>query len=243
MPRPLLRQHQEQKGKLMYIMPFDARLDARRVVSDSPPEYQGNAMNNVYEAIIQAASEAFAHEGYAATTVESIALRAGLPKSNVLYYFKSKDNLYAQVLDEIATRYLDACTPFTEHEEPMAAMSRQVSGMIRMFQQRPSASRVFMIEIKQKAPRLPSAYLEQWTAQVRQSVACLRNWIDRGLLAPVDPDHLLLTLGAVAQSCISLGWQLPGAESRSGFGHIDFEAALSNATRLLRGLTPDVQSA
>ncbi|GFM57357.1 hypothetical protein PSCICF_35350 [Pseudomonas cichorii] len=53
------------------------------------------------ELILRAASEEFAEKGFAATKTGDIAARAGLPKPNVYYYFKSKDNLYREVLESI----------------------------------------------------------------------------------------------------------------------------------------------
>ena len=59
--------------------------------------------------------------------------------------------------------------------------------------------------------------------------------MDRGLLAPVDPEHALLTIWAMAQSCVSRGWQLPGLRGEN----MDYDAAVNNAARLMvRGLMP-----
>lgn len=224
----------------MYIMPFDTRIVARQPLKKGLKTQVGGEVKSVRETVIGAACEAFANEGYSATTIQSIARLAGIPKSNVLYYFKSKENIYAQVLEDIASAYLNAYTPFDADEEPFAAMTTKVRVLLELFQQRPLASKVLMVELRQDAPRLPNAYFEQWTTQAQQSVTCLRRWIDRGLLAPVDPYHLLLTMGAMAQSCISLGWQLPGNLSQSVADRFDFEAAASTTTRLLlRGLMPD----
>ncbi len=43
------------------------------------------------ELILRAASEEFADKGFAATKTSDIAAKAGLPKPNVYYYFKSKE--------------------------------------------------------------------------------------------------------------------------------------------------------
>ncbi|WP_249674309.1 TetR/AcrR family transcriptional regulator [Pseudomonas abieticivorans] len=214
----------------MYIMPFDPQFDVNPAPNE-PSEHP----EPVRELIIKAAGEAFAREGYAATTVASIALMAGLPKSNVLYYFKSKDNLYAQVLEDIAPPYLNACMPLKADDEPFAALTGMVTAMISLFERQPFAAKVFMIELKEGARRLPGETFERWSVQAQKSVASLRQWIDRGLLAPVDPEHVLLSLWAIAQSCVSLGWQIPSVRGQG----IDYQAAASTATRLLlSGLTP-----
>lgn len=209
----------------MYIMPFDTRLDA------APPP-------SVREQIVEAACQVFARDGYAAATVSGIAAHAGLPKPNVLYYFKSKDNLYAQVLERVALPYLDACLSLQADDEPFAALTRTVTAMVHLFEREPFAARVLMVELKEGANRLPAAFAERWKAQTRISVDYLRRWIDRGLLAPVHPEHLLLSIWAIAQSCISLGWQVPGLHGRQQLEAVDYAAAIRTATQLLQGLAP-----
>ncbi|MCT7004683.1 TetR/AcrR family transcriptional regulator, partial [Salmonella enterica subsp. enterica serovar Carrau] len=72
------------------------------------------------EKILRAASEEFADKGFAATKTSDIAAKAGLPKPNVYYYFKSKDNLYREVLESIIEPILAASTPFNPEGEPAA---------------------------------------------------------------------------------------------------------------------------
>lgn len=49
--------------------------------------------------ILSAATELFCHNGFAATGVDGIALRAGTAKSTLYAHFKSKDNLIEAVLE------------------------------------------------------------------------------------------------------------------------------------------------
>ena len=50
--------------------------------------------------ILQAAEKCFAQFGFKGTAVQKIADEANLPKTNVLYYFKTKQELYVAVLEE-----------------------------------------------------------------------------------------------------------------------------------------------
>ncbi len=219
----------------MYIMPFDPRLDAPRAASKTPAT-PDDSPDSVRRTILAAASEAFAEKGYAATRIATIAELAGLPKSNVHYYFKSKENIYAKVLEDIAPSYLSACMPVLEDDEtPIEALTHTLIRMIRLFERQPFASKVIMAELREGARRLPREFFARWTAQTQSSLAGIRQWVDRGLLAPVDPEHALLTIWAIAQSCVSRGWQLPGLRSEA----MDYDAAASNAARLLlSGLAP-----
>ena len=219
----------------MYIMPFDPRLDAPRAASKTQAT-PDDTPDSVRRTILDAASEAFADKGYAATKIATIAELAGLPKSNVHYYFKSKENIYAKVLEDIAPSYLTACMPVLEDDEtPIEALTHTLIRMIRLFERQPFASKVIMAELREGARRLPREFFARWTAQTQSSLAGIRQWVDRGLLAPVDPEHALLTIWAIAQSCVSRGWQLPGLRSEA----MDYDVAASNAARLLlSGLAP-----
>ncbi|MFP5321739.1 MAG: TetR/AcrR family transcriptional regulator [Acidimicrobiia bacterium] len=49
--------------------------------------------------ILDAAQAAFADDGFEATTVAAVAERAGMTPANVHYYFATKDDLFAAVVD------------------------------------------------------------------------------------------------------------------------------------------------
>ena len=61
-------------------------------------EKQGSIRARSEAIILNAAQKEFILQGYKGATVQSIADNAGLPKANVLYYFKNKENIYHAVL-------------------------------------------------------------------------------------------------------------------------------------------------
>jgi AcrR family transcriptional regulator len=58
--------------------------------------------------IIEAAVHLFATRGYASSTLEEVAAKAGFTKGAVYYYFKSKERLLLDVLSAIEARSIDA---------------------------------------------------------------------------------------------------------------------------------------
>src|SRR5579863_6042649 len=64
--------------------------------------------------ILQVALQEFAEEGYAGARTDRIAKRAGVNIALVFYYFKSKDQLYGAVLEQIFTDWSHAVTPALE---------------------------------------------------------------------------------------------------------------------------------
>jgi AcrR family transcriptional regulator len=62
--------------------------------------------------ILKAAMELFAHKGYASTTTEEIARKAGISKGLIYHHFKNKETLLIALLDEFMMKTLG----FTELE-------------------------------------------------------------------------------------------------------------------------------
>ena len=51
------------------------------------------------ELILDAALDIFSAYGFRGTTVDQIAVRCGLSKPNLLYYFRRKEDIYTAVLN------------------------------------------------------------------------------------------------------------------------------------------------
>src|SRR6185369_6922491 len=56
--------------------------------------------------ILSAAESVFAETGFSGATTAEIAKRAGVPKANLHYYFKTKKDLYRDVLQAILDLWL-----------------------------------------------------------------------------------------------------------------------------------------
>ena len=56
------------------------------------------------EAILRGAARAFAHSGYAATSMEDVAAASGITKLIVYRHFDSKEDLYRAVLERVSDR-------------------------------------------------------------------------------------------------------------------------------------------
>ncbi|HFT7945062.1 TPA: TetR family transcriptional regulator C-terminal domain-containing protein [Pseudomonas aeruginosa] len=61
----------------------------------------------------------------------------------------------------------------------------------------------------------------------------IRQWIDEGLLAPLDPYHLLLNLWAMTESYALGGWQLARLTGQAGLDASDYRQAAENIVRLV----------
>ncbi|MBX8489181.1 TetR/AcrR family transcriptional regulator [Pseudomonas lijiangensis] len=192
------------------------------------------------ELILRAASEEFAEKGFAATKTGDIAARAGLPKPNVYYYFRSKENLYREVLESIIGPILQASTPFNPQGVPTEVLSSYICSKMRISRELPFASKVFASEIMHGAPHLTPEQIEQLNGQARHNIECIQAWIDSGQIAPLDPHHLMFTIWAATQTYADFDWQISTVTGKDKLEDTDYEAATQTILRLvLKGCEPD----
>ena len=98
------------------VCPPDAPRTARRGAAGAVHERGGGdgesasakgRIRQAHEAaILSAAETVFARAGFGGATMAEIAARAGLPKANLHYYFRSKQALYRAVLHNILSLWL-----------------------------------------------------------------------------------------------------------------------------------------
>ena len=190
--------------------------------------------------ILLAAGEEFADKGFSAARTQDIASRAEVPKSNVYYYFQSKENLYLRLLENVVGAVLEASALLRECDDPAWALPAHIRARLHIARQRPQAYKVFASEMLHGAPHLPREWLQRLRAESLRSLECLAAWIDRGLLAPVDPQHLLLSISAATRTYVDFDWQIAMITGKAQPDASDFEAVAATITRLvLRGTEPE----
>jgi TetR/AcrR family transcriptional regulator len=183
--------------------------------------------------ILRAASEEFADKGFAASKTSDIAAKAGVPKPNVYYYFKSKENLYREVLESIIEPLLEASAPFNQPGKPADVLRAYIRSKIRISRELAFASKVFASEIMHGAPHLSAEQTAQLNAQAKHNIACIQGWIDLGLMAAVDPHHLLFSIWAATQTYADFDWQISTVTGKASLDEADYEAAAQTIIRLV----------
>ena len=152
-----------------------------------------------YRTILDAAIEEFSRLGYKATSMQVIANRAGIPKANVHYYFKNKENLYREVLNHIIEVWNISFDEIQNDEDPAVALDRMIRAKVRLSYTHANASRLFANEIIHGAEHLGD-YLKQDVRQwVRDKSRIIQDWIDAGKMDPVDPVHLIFLIWSSTQ--------------------------------------------
>ena len=151
------------------------------------------------ELILNGALEAFSANGLRGATIDQIARAAGLSKPNVLYYFGSKDEIHKALLTTLLEMWLAPMRQIDPDGEPLAEVLRYVQAKLSMSQDYPRESRLFAHEILQGAPHLTEILGGDLRQIVDRTVAVLEGWMDQGLLARVEPRHLIFSIWSMTQ--------------------------------------------
>jgi TetR/AcrR family transcriptional regulator len=149
--------------------------------------------------ILDAALELFSRYGMHGTSLDQVATLADVSKTNLLYYFSSKDELYVSVLRQLLDVWLMPLRGFSVEQEPLQAISDYLRIKLELSRDHPAESRLFCLEIVQGAPLLLSELKAPLRELVEAKVVVIQAWIDAGKLAPVKPHHLIFSLWATTQ--------------------------------------------
>lgn len=99
------------------------------MIPDSTPALDDAAAAR-RKAFVDAARELFFANGYAGTTMSSIASKVGGSKTTLWTYFPSKEELFAAVVDGIVEQYGDALTIDLPLDEPVPDVLRRFGNVL-----------------------------------------------------------------------------------------------------------------
>lgn len=151
------------------------------------------------ETILEAALDVFSTHGFRGATLDQIAEGAGLSKPNLLYYFPSKEAIHRSLLTRLLETWLDPLREMDAAGDPVAEVMGYVRRKLELSRDFPRESRLFAIEILQGAPRMREAIEGELTGLVAEKAKVLRQWMDEGRIARLDPVHLVFSIWALTQ--------------------------------------------
>jgi TetR/AcrR family transcriptional regulator len=183
--------------------------------------------------ILAAAETVFAERGFAAATTSAIARLAGMPKANLHYYFRTKETLYARVLDEILALWIDTAEAIRPEADPKAALSDYIAAKFDFSRRRPQASKVFANEVLHGAPRIRRRLSGDLKAWLEAKCAVIEGWVAAGRMAPVEPKHLFFIIWAATQTYADFEVQVAVLLDRRRLKSRDFETASALLCRMV----------
>ncbi|WP_298910182.1 TetR family transcriptional regulator C-terminal domain-containing protein [uncultured Aliiroseovarius sp.] len=149
--------------------------------------------------ILSAAERVFAEFGYAGASISRIAAQAGIPKSNVVYYFETKELLYRRVVGEIFDIWRAAADSITVDNDPIQALGDYIDTKLDLARTRPYGSKVWANEIIQRAPIVQDYLEDELRSWTEDRIVVIEAWIARGQIRQISARHLLYAIWATTQ--------------------------------------------
>ncbi len=180
------------------------------------------------ELILEAALDVFSVHGFRGSTIDQVAEAAGMSKPNLLYYFRSKEDIHATLMQRLLHTWLAPLREFDDADDPVVEIRSYIRRKLEMARDYPRESRLFANEILQGAPRIMPMLEGELKELVDEKVRIIESWMHAGKIAKTDPYHLIFAIWATTQHYADFDVQVRAVlgPDRSGEGRFEDAARL-----------------
>lgn len=184
--------------------------------------------------LIDIARSLFAERGYEATSVEEVALRAGVSKPVVYEHFGGKEGLYAVVVEREVSALLDGVTASLTNNQYRPRVEAVTLALLTYIEERTDGYRVL---IRDSPPSLsPGTYSTLFNDAVSQVASILAgDFSRRGLDPELAPMYARALVGSVSMTA---QWWMEAREPKKEVVAAHLVNLMWNG---LTGLEPDPQ--
>ena len=189
------------------------------------------------EKILLAAEKIFAEQGYAGTKMADIALHAELPRSNLHYYFSTKEDLYREVLVNLLGTWDLEGDCFVQFDDPRVVLTSYVMKKMTHSRLRPHGSKLWANEIMRGAPLFQDMLEEHMSKGAKFMEEKIRQWVEEKRINPVEPSALLYMIWASTQHYADFDYQVNVLNGHQPLSDQQFDQAVQTITTvILRGI-------
>jgi TetR/AcrR family transcriptional regulator len=191
------------------------------------------------ELILEAALDVFSAHGFRGATIDQIAETAGMSKPNLLYYFRSKEEIHTSLMQRLLETWLAPLRELDDVGDPMSELRSYIRRKLEMARDYPRESRLFANEILQGAPRILPMIEGELKSLVDEKAQVIKGWMRAGKIARTDPWHLIFSIWATTQHYADFDVQVRAVLGPDRAGEGRFEDAARFLEQLyLEGLKP-----
>lgn len=195
--------------------------------------------NEKREVILEAALDVFSTYGFRGATIDQIADAAGMSKPNLLYYFKSKEDIHLTLLQRLLETWLAPLRELDDVGDPLTEIRSYIRRKLEMARDFPRESRLFANEMLQGAPRMMPILAGDMKALVDEKAEVIKGWMKSGRIARTDPWHLIFSIWATTQHYADFDVQVRAVLGPDRGGDGRFEDAARFLEQLyVEGLKP-----
>ncbi|NJL92844.1 MAG: TetR/AcrR family transcriptional regulator [Anaerolineae bacterium] len=175
-----------------------------------------NTANDRRLEILEAATRAFAHTPFNSTTMDDIALEAGVSKGTLYLYFRSKRELFTALYVHIALRQLAAMQEAARLPSPsqVERLRAVFAAVVQTYTTQPEYISLMPDLVQQVMVEAESMALTQmYNAQATQLIAgIIQAGIDENCFRPVDASLAAITVQNSVAGVLGRAMQQPEAD-------------------------------
>ena len=149
--------------------------------------------------ILAAAEKIFARHGLTKATTQMIADESGLPKANIHYYYRSKQDLLEAVLVRTVSTW-HSVTQFDLDEGPKIGLTRYIDEKMQQSKDNPNASKIFAMALIAEEPFLLDFLQNNFIKELEREKHIIQTWIEQGLMKATSIEHLFISIWALTQT-------------------------------------------
>jgi TetR/AcrR family transcriptional regulator len=191
------------------------------------------------ETILEAALDMFSQHGFRGATIDQIADAAGMSKPNLLYYFRSKEEMHVTLMQRLLDTWLAPLHELDDDGDPITELRGYIRRKLEMARDFPRESRLFANEILQGAPRITPMIEGELKSLVDEKAKVMKGWMKSGRIMTTDPYHLIFAIWATTQHYADFDVQVRAVLGPDRGGEGRFEDAARFLEQLfLDGLKP-----
>lgn len=155
--------------------------------------------------ILDVAEARFARRGFAGVGMRELAESAGLSKSSLFHHFRSKHQLYFEVLGRVLVRIQQRLAPaLVQPVDPAAKLDGLIDAAVDALAEHPPAARLLLRGLFEdddvpEQPLPEAEACERVLAEILEDIhRLLREGVEQGVFRPVSVPHTVQTLiGAI----------------------------------------------
>lgn len=153
---------------------------------------------NTEEKILGAAKEVFVEKGKDGARMQEIADKAGINKSLLHYYYRSKDKLFSSVFKFAFKHFVPRLTNiFNEEEDFFEQLRKFISTYIDIISKNPFIPMFILNEINKRDTSFVVSAIKNAGVNINELKARVQKEKDKGLIEDVVPEQLFVNILAM----------------------------------------------
>ncbi|MEX2600098.1 MAG: TetR/AcrR family transcriptional regulator [Balneolaceae bacterium] len=146
------------------------------------------------ERIFEAAKDVFHQKGFEGARMQEIADKAGINKSMLHYYYRSKDKLFEKIYKLTLMRVLPQIISMLNEDLPLEEkLHRFTSEYLKVIRANPEIPSFIIHELNTNPSRIQEFFLSQVSKKVQPFINQVRKASEEGSISPNQkPEHVII---------------------------------------------------